>query len=54
VVVSGKCSNRSKSVVGLDDKIIVNMTQTYLTAYTMPKIKCPVDVEILRFSLRVT
>jgi hypothetical protein len=52
--VSGKCSNRSKGVVGLDDKVFLNMTTAYLTAYTMSKVKCPVDAEILRLSLRVT
>jgi hypothetical protein len=41
-------------VVGLDDKVFLNMTTTYLPAYTMPKVKCPVDAEILRFSFRVT
>jgi hypothetical protein len=41
-------------VVALDDKMIVNMTTAYVSAYTMPKVKCPVDSEILRFSLRVT
>jgi len=41
-------------VIVLDDKMIVNITTVYLTAHTMPKVKCPVDAEILRFSLRVT
>jgi hypothetical protein len=41
-------------VIGLDDKRIVNITTAYLTTHTIPKVKCPVDAEILSFSLRVT